>query len=161
MRDHATPLGALARGLVAGALGTAAITLAQRLKNGQVVPKPPHRWADAPAPAVVGKRLLEGVFERKVTLADVPQLTTGMHWGYGTALGAAYGLVQGTVRVHPVVHGLIFGTGVWALSYAELVPMGLQKPPWEYPGPTVAWDLGFHAVYGLGVAGAYRLTEEI
>jgi hypothetical protein len=50
---------------------------------------------------------------------------------------------------------VLFGTGVWAASYLELVPMGLYEPPWEYPATTLAKDLSYHLVYGVGTAAAY------
>jgi hypothetical protein len=156
-----TPLGALARGLAAGVAGTAAMTGLQELvglvRGGDG--KPPRRWADTPAPAQIGRRLLEGVFEQRVTLKRAPLLTHLFHWGYGTALGGAYGLVQGTVRTNPWAMGLGFGAAAWALSYVELVPMGLQKPPWEYEPKTIAVDVSYHVVYGLGVAGAFELLD--
>ena len=153
-----TPLGALARGLAAGVAGTAAMTgfqeLVRRVRGDGG--RPPRRWADTPAAAQIGKRLLEGVFEQRVTLRRAPLLTHAFHWGYGTALGGLYGLVQGTVRANPWAMGLGFGGTAWALSYAELVPMGLQKPPWEYEPAAIATDLSYHLVYGLGVAGGFE-----
>lgn len=153
-----TPLGALGRGFAAGVVGTAAMTALQELvslvRGGGG--GPPHRWADAPAPAQLGKRLLEGVFEQRVTLQRAPLLTHAFHWGYGTALGGAYGLVQATLRANPWAMGLGFGASAWALSYVELVPMGLQKPPWEYEPKTIAVDVSYHLAYGLGVAGGFE-----
>ncbi len=113
-------------------------------------------WASAPAPAVVAKRIIEGVFRKNVPAERIPLLTNAVHWAYGTTWGAVYGLVQGTVRAHPLGHGLLFGTGVWAASYAELVPMGLYEPPWEYPPTTLLKDLSYHLVYGTAVAAAYE-----
>ena len=48
--------------------------------------------------------------------------------------------------------GAGFGLAVWAASYAQLVPLGVLPPPWEYGAATLAEDAGYHAVYGLGVA---------
>jgi hypothetical protein len=56
---------------------------------------------------------------------------------------------------YPLPVGLGFGLGVWAASYAQLVPLGIYEPPWRYPAEELAEDLSYHAVYGLGVAGAY------
>lgn len=161
-----SPLGALAHGLVAGAVGTAAMTAAQeavsRVRGGgsssggdDGAPS----WDEAPAPAVVARRILEGVFGLDVPPERIGVLTNAMHWGYGTAWGSVYGLVQGTARVHPLVHGLVFGAGVWGASYAQLVPMGLYAPPWEYGPKTLAPDLGYHAAYGLATAGAYAALD--
>jgi hypothetical protein len=159
-----TPLGAAARGLLAGVAGTAAMTVWQELSGrllgsgdggeerngGDADP-----WEGAPAPALVARRVLEGVFGREVSPDRIPLLTNLMHWGYGTGWGVAYGLLQGTVRANPVLHGALFGTGVWAASYLQLVPMGLYEPPWEYPATTLAKDLSYHLVYGVGTAAAY------
>jgi uncharacterized membrane protein YagU involved in acid resistance len=118
-----------------------------------------ERWQQAPAPAGVAKRILEGVFHADVPAERIPLLTNAMHWLYGTALGAVYGLVQGTIRANPLAHGLVFGGGVWALSYAQLVPMGIYEPPWRHPAKSLAVDLSYHLVYGVGVAGAYEALE--
>jgi hypothetical protein len=160
-----SPLGAVARGLVAGVVGTAAMTAWQELSGrlessgksggqgeGDGTGDP---WEGAPAPAVVARRVLEGVFRQEVSAERIPLLTHLMHWGYGTGWGVAYGLLQGTVRANPLVHGALFGTGVWAASYLQLVPMGIYEPPWEYPPETLALDLSYHLVYGVATAAAY------
>jgi hypothetical protein len=157
-----TPLGALARGLIAGVAGTAAMTVYQlaiaKLRGQALRTQVPRRWADAPAPAQVGKHLADGL-GRRVTLQDVPRLTTVVHWGTGIAWGAAYGLVEGTLEAPPLAAGLGYGTGVWASSYAQLVPLGIYKPPWEYPRAVLALDLSYHLFYGLGVAAAYAALD--
>jgi hypothetical protein len=162
MTPRVTPLGALARGLVAGVAGTAAMTAYQlaiaKLRGRPLRTQVPRRWADAPAPAQVGKRVADGL-GRRVTLQDVPRLTTVVHWSTGIVWGAAYGLVEGTLEAPPVVAGLGYGTGVWASAYAQLVPLGIYKLPWQYPPADIAIDLSYHLVYGLGVAGAYAALD--
>jgi uncharacterized membrane protein YagU involved in acid resistance len=153
-----TPLGALGRGLLAGIVGTAAMTAYQELLPGAGDSKDPS-WEDAPAPAQVARRILSGVFHADVSADKIPLLTSVVHWAYGTAWGAVYGLVQGTVHANPLLHGLLFGTSVWGLSYAQLVPMGIYEPPWTYPAKTVAKDLSYHLVYGLGVAAAFDTLD--
>ncbi len=152
-----TPLGAVARGLIAGAVGTSVMTtyqlLVAKLRNDDSETQP-KRWRDAPAPAQVGKRILTGVFKENVTLADSRRLTQVMHWAYGTAWGAALGLLQGTVAASPVPTGAAFGVGVWGMSYAQLVPMGIYGPPWKYAAKHVALDLSYHVVYGVAAAAA-------
>lgn len=159
-----TPLGALARGLVAGLLGTAAMTAYQealsrvRGSSGGDDGGDPS-WDEAPAPAHVAKRVLEGVFEQPQPPARIPLLTDAMHWGYGSAWGLAYGAVQATMRRSPLAAGVLFGTGVWAMSYVQLVPMGLYDPPWEEEPKALATDLSYHLVYGLGVAAAFDALD--
>jgi len=156
------PLGAIVRGLVAGAGGTAAMTAYQTaLSNGPAGEPGGDSWNDAPAPAKVAKRILEGVFHRKVSPARIPLLTNVMHWAYGTAWGSAYGAVQGTMHKRPLLLGPVFGVGVWAASYAALVPMGIYRSPWRYPARELATDLSYHLVYGVGAAVSYETLERV
>ncbi len=167
-QTNMTPLGAVARGVVAGAVGTAAMTAWQKLsaRLQQSSPEDPDAdsqgsdpWESAPAPAQVAKRLIEGLFQREVGADKIPMLTHVTHWGYGTVWGAVYGLVHGSIGGRPLRQGVVFGTGVWALSYVELVPMGLYEPPWRYPPRELALDLSYHLVYGAGVATAYASMD--
>lgn len=158
-----TPLGALGRGLLAGVVGTAAMTAAQRIgghfestggDEGQE-----RSWEDAPAPAKVAKRILEGVFHRDVPVSRIDLLTHATHWLYGVAWGAVYGLAQETERPSPQRRGLLFAAGVWSASYIALVPMGIYEPPWRYPAGTLALDASYHLVYGEAVAAAYAVLD--
>src|SRR5690348_16263660 len=123
----------LTRGVAAGLVGTAAMTgyqLAVAKARGKPLGTPvPHRWADAPAPAQVAKKAADAIGQgRRFTREDVPMLTNAMHWLYGVSWGAVYGVIGGR---EPVAAGLALGTGVWAASYAELVPLGIYEPPWK------------------------------
>ena len=42
---------------------------------------------------------------------------------------------------------------------SQLVPTGLYEPPWRYGAKDMALELGFHLVYGVGVAAAYAVLE--
>jgi hypothetical protein len=167
-----TPLGALGRGLVAGAAGTAAMTGAQalgaRLRGGAEEgdggadgnggpPRDP--WEHAPAPAKVGRRVIEGVFRRQVPPERIGLLTNVMHWGYGTMWGAVFGLVRGSGLLRGAAGGAAFGAAVWAGSYAQLVPMGIYDPPWTYPPGVLAEEGAYHLAYGLGVAAGWAALD--
>lgn len=157
------PRGAVARGLAAGVVGTAAMTLWQealaRLKDGGAAPAGGDPWESAPAPAKVARRILAGVFGVEVPAERIGLLTHATHWAYGTSWGAAYGVVQESVRARPAVHGPLFGAAVWATSYVQLVPMGIYGPPWRYSPRELAEDLSYHLVYGAGVAAAHAVLE--
>ncbi|HEY7196391.1 MAG TPA: DUF1440 domain-containing protein [Gaiellaceae bacterium] len=158
-----TPLGAVARGVAAGIAGTAAFTAYQGITSRVIGngggSRPPRRWADAPAPAQVAKRVLEGLFDRRTTLKEVPVITQAMHWGYGIGWGAVYGLVHESFDSRPLVHGAALGTLVVATDYTVLPAMGVYEPATSYPARTLAVDLAHHVVFGLAVAGAYSLLE--
>jgi hypothetical protein len=160
MRTRTSLLAGLGLGLAAGAAGTAAMTALQeatayaRGQGGQSF-KEPRTWSEAPAPAQLAKKALGP----RIVKRQAPLVTTAAHWGYGTALGAIYGLAQSRLRVHPLLHGSVFGTAVWGLSYATLAPLGIYEAPWRYPARELAVDWSYHAVYGLGVAGAFQALE--
>jgi hypothetical protein len=147
----------LLRGTLAGIAGTGAMTGYQlavaRLRGKPLATPVPERWTDAPAPAQVAKKAADAVGQgRRVALEHVPLLTDAMHWLYGMSWGVLFGAAGGHVRADPVVAGLALGGGVWAASYAELVPLGVYEPPWRYPLQELALDLSYHLVYGIVVA---------
>ena len=172
MSSRPTPLRAIGRGVLAGVAGTAAMTVAQELwakaqssgdggeEGGDAAQQaPPDPWEQASTPAKVARRISEGVFRRPVAPERITLLTHAMHWAYGTTWGAVYGIVQGSAHPRRLRGGLTFGGAVWAMSYVQLVPMGLYEPPWEYDVKDTATELGYHLVYGTAVACAYGVLD--
>jgi uncharacterized membrane protein YagU involved in acid resistance len=156
--------GAIGRGVAAGLVGTAVMTgyqLAVAKARGRPLDTPvPRTWADAPAPAQVVKKAAQAVGHgRDVKKRHVPLITNLMHWGYGIWWGTAYGIAARSLGSNPLAAGPLLGVGVWTSSYAELVPLGIYKKPWEYPPEELALDLSYHLVYGVAVAAAYRALE--
>lgn len=149
-----SPLDALGRGLVAGAVGTGVMTGAQlallKATGGE----------ESTVPAQVGKRIIEGTLQRgPVPDSRIPLLNNAMHWLYGISWGGVYGLVAGSLAPRAPRAGLAFGLAVWGTSLVQLPAMKLAPPVWEYPPSSLATDVGFHAVYGVAVAGAYRVLD--
>ncbi len=64
-------------------------------------------------PGEVGRRLIEGVFQREVSDEQVEKLTNPVHALYGTSWGALYGIVQASLRPRARRHGAAFATLVW------------------------------------------------
>lgn len=157
---------ALARGLGAGLVGTAAMTawqeLAARLEDGGGDPPPGQDpWERASVPAQVAARAIELATGRQPPPERIPLLTHVTHWAYGIGWGAVYGLARRRRRPTAAVAGVPFGAGVWALSYLQLVPLGFYEPPWRYPPKTLALDLSYHLVYGLGVGAGHRALARV
>jgi hypothetical protein len=168
MRKEFGPVGALALGVGAGVVGTAFMTAWQETVahlRRRMTPK--HMvdgddpWKHAPAPAQVGRRFVQIVSGRDIPPERIPLFTNAVHWAFGTGMGAVYGLVEGRVRRNPLLHGPLFGLGVWAQSYATLVPMGLYEPPWHYSAKTIAKDVSYHLVYGAGTAAGYESLRRL
>jgi uncharacterized membrane protein YagU involved in acid resistance len=160
---------ALLRGVVAGVVGTGAMTAAQVLpqklqSNGEEPSdggdKPQDPWEQAPVPALVAKRIAEGVFHKELPADKIDLVTNVMHWGYGVTWGAVYGLLHEHAPDRPLRSGVMFGVGVWAMSYAQLVPMGLYQPPWEYSPKELSMDIGYHLAYGAGVGAGHQIAAE-
>jgi hypothetical protein len=170
-KQSRTPVSVIARGILAGAAGTAAMTahqeLRQRLARGNGQPQDPEQpsgdrsdadpWQSAPAPAQVGKRLIEGLLGHPVPAKAIPMLTQVMHWSYGSVWGGAYAILREAARSRAGLLGPLFGLGVWAASYIQLVPLGIYEPPWSYPLSSIADEIGYHLTYGATVATAYNV----
>jgi hypothetical protein len=146
---------------------TAHQEIRRRLARGQEQPQNQEQpsgesgeadpWQSAPAPAQVGKRLIEGLLGRPVPAEAIPTLTQVMHWSYGSARGSAYSIARQTARWRSRLLGPLFGLGVWAASYMQLVPLGIYEPPWSYPLSSIADEIGYHLTYGATVAAIYEL----
>jgi hypothetical protein len=156
---------AVGKGLFAGIVGTAAMTAAQTVaqkvqSSGTAASSgPADPWAEAPAPARVAKRIGHDILGVDVSPDLIPAATQAMHWAYGISWGVLYGVANRRVgsRKPDARRGMRFGLVVWAMSYAQLVPLGIYEPPWRYPVTELATDLGYHVAYGLGTVSAFHL----
>ena len=158
----ATTTRALGCGLLAGALGTAAMDVLLYRRYRQAGGEEGFgdwessadvtSWEAAPAPAAVGRL----AFERLAGKPLVPsraRLTNNLtHWSYGTLAGAPYAILSRSLRAPSVLYGLPFGATVWAASYVVLPALGLYEPIWRYDAKTLGKDLSAHLVYGLSTA---------
>ncbi|MBA2580078.1 MAG: hypothetical protein H0V03_04420 [Thermoleophilaceae bacterium] len=153
-RHSLNPVGAAVRGVVAGAAGTALMTAAQTAYYKYTGSE------SSSTPAEVGERVIEGVLQREVPVSE-DALNQGMHWAYGTSMGVPFGIVAGSRREPASVlgSGIAFGIAAWGASQVELPAMKLAPPPWEYSASSLATDVGFHLVYGLGAALAFRVLR--
>jgi hypothetical protein len=164
-----TPVAAIGRGLIAGAVGTAAFDalLFWRYRNGGgetafrdwEFSSGVTSWESAPAPALVGKRLVEGLFQIQLPDSQARLVNNVRHWGFGIANGAQYGIVAGSLPEQRILYGLPFGASVWGSGYVVLPAAKLYEPIWKYDVKTLANDLSGHLVYGLATAATMRLLS--
>jgi hypothetical protein len=160
-------LGSGIRGAVASALGTLAMdaSLYRRYRHdggdsafaGWESSEGIVSWEDAPAPALVGKQLLERVLGHELSPRYARSLNNATHWGYGIAAGVGYGLIVGSRRRPEVWFGLPFGAAVWASGYAVLPQFGVYEPIWKYDLETLGKDLSAHLIFGTATAAAFAL----
>ncbi len=160
-------LDSILRGVGASALGTLAMdaSLYRRYRHGGGNAAFPEwesseglvSWENAPAPALVAKRLIEDVLHRDVSPRYARVLNNATHWGFGLAAGAGYGLLLGSRQKSKVWYGVPFGAAVWGSGYVVLPLFGVYEPIWKYDLETLGKDLSAHLVFGTATAAAFRL----
>jgi Protein of unknown function (DUF1440) len=170
-RTGGTPLGAVGRGLAAGAVGTLAMDVVLYARYRRSGGKRDFStwefsadissWDEAPAPAQVGRRLFEGLFQKKLPPDRAALVNNITHWAYGLLNGALYGITVESLTQPRIWYGLPFGASVWAVDYAVLPAAKLYKPIWEYDRKTLANDLRAHLVYGTVTAAAFRFLSPL
>jgi hypothetical protein len=143
----------MARGLAAGFAGTLAMTAYQTAVLKARGPEP------SSTPGEVGRRIVEGVLERRVPEERMGLLNSAMHLAYGTSWGAPYAILHSSSEAGAARSGALAGLGVWAASLVGLPALKLAPPVWKYPPPELALDVSYHLVYGLSTAAAFRLLE--
>jgi hypothetical protein len=139
---------AIGDGIVAGFLGTAAMTASSTLEARL------RRQRPSSAPARATARALGiAAFDSDRAKARFNDLS---HWGYGTGWGVARGLL-GATRMPPVRATAVHGAAVWG-SAAVTLPALEVAPPFVFWGAKeVAIDVLHHTVYALATGAAYRL----
>jgi hypothetical protein len=166
-RSTRSPLELLALGVLAGGVGTAAMDLlwyARYNAGGGTdgfldweLSRNLKDWDDAPVPAQLGKRVVDGVFQRRLPPERAGLTNSVVHWATGLGWGAAFGVVAGSAPVPKIRFGPVFGVAVWLSSYVILPLAKLYKPIWEYDAKTLGQDLSAHLVYGSMAAAVFRI----
>ena len=71
-------------------------------------------YEDAPAPAQVGKRVVEGVFDTELAPESAALMNNAVHWATGMGWGALYSVVAGSTRSSHPGFGAVLGPTAWA-----------------------------------------------
>jgi len=147
VRTVATGIG---KGLVAGFVGTAAMTVSSSLEA-----RLRHRAASSAPARATAKVLGIREFEDPIAEARFNDLS---HWGYGTGWGIVRGLLA-TAGLSPKAATAAHGAAVWG-SAAVTLPALEVAPPFVFWGrKEVAIDLWHHAVYATATGLAYDLID--
>ncbi|WP_431278218.1 hypothetical protein [Leifsonia poae] len=167
--SRTTPVGAIVRGAAAGVVGTMAFDLwlyLQYRRGKGTEPFPDWEfsadvtgWDNAPAPAQVGRRLVDGLFETELPNSRAAGFNNVAHWAYALSGAVAYGVVAGSLRRPKIAYGPLFGAAMWLSGYVILPPMHLYKRITEYDSKTLGKDLLAHLVYGTTTAAAFSLLS--
>jgi hypothetical protein len=136
------------RSLLAGAAGTATMTLAyageRRLR---------HR---GDAPLDYDDSLVPG--EIVATIMHLPHVTARqdrdlgliLRWSYGSAFGLAHGVLRR--RVGEPLASAAFGGMLMSATLTLFPLLGRTPPPWRWPADVMATSIGTHVAYVAAVA---------
>ena len=163
-----SPLGALARGLAAGAIGAGVQSLfflatkKWMPKPTKVPPglgKPEEEARDETNLETAARRATEGLMQRgPLDAGSKSGAGSAIHYAFGAAWGGLYGLTRETTRVSPIGFGAI----VWMASDNLLLPLfRLAAWPKHYSLKEHHYALQAHFVYGLGTAAAYAMLRDV
>jgi uncharacterized membrane protein YagU involved in acid resistance len=158
----------MARGVVAGAVGTIAMDLVWYIRyrrgGGEAsflsweFASTPTSWDKASAPARVGKLVYETAMHTELPENQIGVTTNVMHWSYGVQWGVVFAVALGCRRYVKPWHGPLLGALVWLASYISLPIAGFYKPLWSYDLKTLWQDLSAHLVYGVATMAAFWAT---
>jgi len=141
--------GEIARGLIAGLAGTAAMSLSQRIEMALTGRQP----SATPAEALC---LLLG-FETR-SEAEEQRLAEEAHWAYGTAWGLGHAVLR---PIPEPARGLVFLGAVWGAGVALLTATRLSPPPTQWTTQSLLSDIAHHAVYVAAGSAAYRALGRV
>ncbi len=145
----------IARGIVAGLAATAPMTLV--IAAGRAI-----GLMRTPPPVLITANAVESTGQspdRQSPAFQAAWLTA--HFGYGAGCGAIYALARPFLPRSVTVAGLLFGGGVWTISYLVMMPASRLYPSAADDSRSrQAVMIAAHLVFGLTLAGAERLLAE-
>jgi hypothetical protein len=155
----------LAGGLLAGAVGTAAMDtllyVRYRRDGGQdslwrwEFAGGVTSWDKASAPGQLGQKL-ERLVSGQQPPDDWARATTNLvHWATGIGWGLQYAVLASRESRHSWIRALALGPVAWLASYALLPLAKVYKPIWEYDARTLADDLSAHLVFGTATSAVF------
>jgi hypothetical protein len=140
--------GAIGDGLVAGFVGTGAMTV-----SSTVEARLRHRTPSSAPARATAKALGIAGFENDIARARFNDLS---HWGYGTGWGVVRGLL-GASGLPPARATAAHGAAIWGSAAVTLPALDVAAPFVFWGKEEVAIDLFHHAVYALATGLAYEL----
>ena len=151
MRQIANTLASsIGKGLVAGFVGTAVMTVSSTLEA-----RIRHRAASSAPARATAKVLGIKEFEDDIAAARFNDLS---HWGYGTGWGVVRGLLSAT-GMSPKAATAAHGAAIWGSAQVTLPALEVAPPFIFWGKKEVAIDVFHHAVYATATGLAYKLID--
>ena len=142
-----------ARSVLAGAAGTAALTLAYAVEH-RLRPKVkgPLDYDDSIVPGQIVASIMH---LPHVTAREDDELGLALRWSYGSAFGLWHGLLRR--RLGEPRASAVFGATLMTATLTLFPVLGRTPPPWRWPRSVIATAFGTHAAYVGGVAAVQAL----
>lgn len=150
MRLLAHVTSAVGKGLIAGAAGTAAMTLSStieaKVRN--------RKGSETPAEAICKLLGVETMGEK-----EKARLTNVIHWGYGTGLGLVRGALD-VVGLSGTPAAAAFFATVWSGEMVTLPALNVMPAVTEWGVAEVGIDGLHHLVYAATASTVYELLDQ-
>ncbi len=144
-------LEAVGLGLLAGAIGTVALTLAERAEMALTGRAP------SMVPGQVGAKLSGRDPQADQML--VKRLNPIVHWAHGVALGAVRGLLD-LAGLGAVTATLVFYGVVWGGDAGLYRALGIAPAPWHWRRSELVTDLFGKGVLAVATSLAYIFLDK-
>ena len=136
------------RSVLAGAAGTASLTLAyaaeRRVRHAG---RAPLDYDDSLVP---GQIVAAVMHLPHVTEREDRELGLILRWSYGSIFGLAHGALRRAIGEPGA--SAAFGAALMTATLTLFPLLGRTPPPWRWPADVVATSLGTHAAYVAAVA---------
>lgn len=154
------PGASIARGLLAGMVAGAAASFAMdRFQAAVSALSSQPGPSGEPATERAADAVARGVTGHEVARADKPLAGQAIHYAFGIALGAAYGVAAEFRPAVTAGAGVPFGLSTATLFDEAAVPAaGLGEPPWRAGPGEAAYGYASHLVFGVVLEFVRRQT---
>ena len=137
----------VARNVIAGAAGTATMTLAYGLERRLRHSERPLDYDDSLVPGQIVASILH---LPSVTNREEAVLGSALRWGYGSAFGLWLGILR--TKVDEPWASALFAATLLTATFTAFPLLGKTPPPWQWPSDMLATAVGTHVAYVVGVA---------
>ena len=121
---------------------------------------PPDDDAEEPATEKAADRVAVAITGEPVAEPRKETAGNAVHYAFGGAIGAAYGLAAEYRPGITFGYGTVFGIGVAAVMDDGVVPTaGLAPAPWQTPVGTHAYAMASHLIFGAVTEAGRRLLR--
>ena len=150
------PTTRVARGAVAGAVATVALSLAYRAERKlRRHHTGPLDYDDAPVPGWI---VLHDLHLKDAGPAEEVKAGLILRWTYGSAFGVAHSALR--QRLSEPAASIVFGSVLMTATFTLFPLLGRTPPPWRWPLDVLATSIFTHALYAVAVGYTDRVKRQ-